>query len=142
MLYWKSGVQFVSYIHGLSMGSCVLSACREMGARPSHRPGRGGRGHPAEPGHPAGTLLALPHDRAPPNLHQVQPVPLTQRAAWGLRSQEHTAYAHAGKLRLLSLPAVYPDGLVCNSATTTQTDRFFFFFSFFFTFCLIQRQQL
>lgn len=93
-----------------------------MGARPSYRPGRGGRGHPAEPGHPSRTILALPHDRAPSNLHQVQPVPLTQCAAWGLRSQKHTTYAHAGILRLLLLPAVHPDGSVCKRAKTKQTD--------------------
>ncbi|TNN47812.1 hypothetical protein EYF80_042009 [Liparis tanakae] len=77
---------------------CFLLS-REMGARPRHRPRRGRRRDPAESGHPAGPLLEVPHDRAPPDLHQVQPVPVAQRAARGLRTPEHSAHAHSVRLR-------------------------------------------
>lgn len=68
-----------------------------MGARPGHRPWRGRCWNPAEPGNPTGTFLEVSYDRAPSDLHQVQPVSLTQRTAGGLRTQEYTAYTHSGK---------------------------------------------
>lgn len=74
----------------------LVFICREMGERPGHRPWRGRHWNPAEPGNPAGTFLEVSYDCAPPDLHQVQPFPLTQRAAGGLWTQEHTAYTHPG----------------------------------------------
>lgn len=98
-----SGHSLIAPVRLSEAAACVPTATplwfsvrREMGARPSHRPGRDRRRYPAEPGDPAGTFLEVPYDRAPPNLHQVQPVPLTQCTAWGLRSQEHTAHTHPG----------------------------------------------
>lgn len=90
----------------------VVSVCREMGARPSHRPRWDWCWDPAEPGDPTGAVLEVSHDRAPSNLHQVQPVPLTQCAAWGLRTQKHTAHTHSG------------NGGSCRSMLFTQMGLF------------------
>lgn len=67
-----------------------------MGARPCHRQGRDRNRNPAEPDGPTGTILEVSYDRAPSNIHQVQPLPLSQCAAWGLRTQEHTTHTHTG----------------------------------------------
>lgn len=68
-----------------------------MGARPGYRPWRGWRWKPAEPGYTPGTFLEVSYDSTPSYLYQVQPLPLTQRTAGGLRTQEHTAHTHSGK---------------------------------------------
>lgn len=74
----------------------VVFICREMGARPGHRPWRGRCWNPTEPGNPTWTILEVSYDCASSNLHQVQPVSVTQCTAGGLRTQEHTAYTHSG----------------------------------------------
>lgn len=67
-----------------------------MGARPRHRQGRDRDRNPAEPDGPTWTFLEVSYDRAPSNLHQVQPVPLSQCAAWGLRTEEYTPHTYTG----------------------------------------------
>lgn len=67
-----------------------------MGARPCHRQGRDRDRNPAEPDGPTWTFLEVSYDRAPSNLHQVQPVPLSQCAAWGLRAEEYTPHTYTG----------------------------------------------
>lgn len=83
----------------LNIITSVVSVCREVGARPSHRSWRDRRWNPAEPGNTSRTFLEVSYDCAPSNLHQVQPVPLSQCTAWGLRTQKHTAYAHSGNVQ-------------------------------------------
>lgn len=67
-----------------------------MGARPRHRQGRDRNRNPAEPDGPTGTILEVSYDCSPSNLYQVQPLPLSQCVARGLRTQEHTTHTHTG----------------------------------------------
>lgn len=90
-----------------------------MGARPRHRQGRDRDRNPAEPDGPTGTFLEVSYDCAPPDLHQVQPFPLSQCVAGGVRTQEHTAHTHTGN----GSHTVHTDGLFCGSTNCVCPQR-------------------
>lgn len=90
-----------------------------MGARPRHRQGRDRDWNPAEPDGPTGTFLEVSYDCAPPDLHQVQPFPLSQCVAGGVRTQKHTTHAHTGN----GSHAVHTDGLFYCSTNCVRPQR-------------------